>query len=194
MSPRVAALLAAGAGSRFFADSHKLLATLHGQPVWHHALRAVAAAGFDRVVVITGAVELHLPSDLALEHVELRHNSKWHVGQATSLQTVVAAALEWDADTVTVGLADQPFVTTDAWRAVADAPAECRLVAATYDGILGPNPVRLHRSVWPLLPTDGDEGARSLLHQHPEWLCRVPCLGSVADIDTQEDLDRWKSC
>jgi molybdenum cofactor cytidylyltransferase len=50
--------------------------------------------------------------------------------------------------------------------------------------------------VWPLLPTDGDEGARSLLRSHPEWVCHVPCIGSldtVADIDTPEDLHRWKS-
>jgi molybdenum cofactor cytidylyltransferase len=91
-------------------------------------------------------------------------------------------------------LADQPFVTADAWRAVTDADPDCRVVVATYDGRPGPHPVRLHRDVWPLLPTEGDEGARSLLEQHPEWRCRVPCLGSADDIDTVEDLARWKSC
>ena len=41
---------------------------------------------------------------------------------------------------------------------MADAPTECRLVVATYDGEWGPNPVRIARSLWPELPTDGDEG------------------------------------
>ena len=86
------------------------------------------------------------------------------------------------------------LVTSDAWRDVGAAPATCRIVVAEYDGRPGPHPVRLHRDVWPLLPTDGDEGARSVLGLHPEWVCRVPCLGSVDDIDTVEDLDRWKSC
>ncbi|MEY4338782.1 MAG: hypothetical protein RLZ14_632, partial [Actinomycetota bacterium] len=56
------------------------------------------------------------------------------------------------------------------------------------------HPIRLARDVWPLLPHEGDEGGRSLIHLHPEWVCRVPCLGSVADIDTPEDLERWKNC
>jgi CTP:molybdopterin cytidylyltransferase MocA len=51
----------------------------------------------------------------------------------------------------------------------------------------------LHRDVWPLMPTSGDEGARPLLRAHPDWVQAVACLGSAADIDTLEDLARWKS-
>jgi molybdenum cofactor cytidylyltransferase len=186
---RIAALLAAGGGTRFTAATHKLLAALHDRTVWEWALAHVQEAGFDHVVVVTGAASLPLPPD-----VIGRHNPQWADGQAGSLQLAVAAAREFGADAVTIGLADQPFVTADAWRSVADAPPTCRLVIATYDGVPGPHPIRLGRDVWPLLPTDGDEGARSVLHVHPEWVCRVPCLGSGADIDTTEDLDRWKSC
>ncbi len=186
---RVAALLAAGAGTRFEGPSHKLLAKLGSRAVWEWSLLRVMGAGFDHVVVVTGAVPLPLPDD-----VEVRHNPDWAQGQATSVQVAVAAARDHGAHTVTIGLADQPFVTAEAWRAVTDADPDCRVVVATYDGRPGPHPVRLHRDVWPLLPTDGDEGARSLLEQHPEWRCRVPCLGSADDIDTVEDLARWKSC
>jgi len=192
--PRVAALLAAGGGSRFVGGDHKLLADLHGQPVWHHAVRHVAAAGFDHVVVVTGAIALTLPNDIDPQHVVLRHNPHWADGQARSVRLAVSAAGEWGADAVTVGLADQPFVSAAAWRAVADAPTDCRIVIATYDGEPGPNPVRLAADVWPLLPTDGDAGARSLIRDHPQWVCRVACVGSGADIDTLEDLDRWNHC
>jgi molybdenum cofactor cytidylyltransferase len=198
MSPRVAALLAAGGGSRFVGPTHKLLALLDERPVWEHSLVHVLAAGFDHVVVVTGAAPLAISRDaVGPPHVDLRHNDDWQRGQATSLQLAVRAADELGADTVTVGLADQPFVTADAWRSVADAPADCRIAIATYEGVPGPNPVRLHRSIWPHLPLEGDEGARGLLRLRPEWVCRVPCLGSldtVADIDTTEDLHRWKSC
>lgn len=187
--PRVAALLAAGAGSRFLGDGHKLLAPLHGRPVWQWALHHVRSAGFDHVIVVTGAVQVEWPP-FALVH----HNEAWATGQASSLQVAVEAARELGAAAVTVGLADQPFVTSQAWRAVGEAPVECRIVVAHYDGAPGPNPVRLHREVWPLLPTDGDQGARQLIKDHPEWVCAVACVGSVADIDTLEDLARWNHC
>ncbi len=191
--PSVAALLAAGAGTRFTGASHKLQATLHGRPLWEWALQRVAGAGFDHVVVVTGALDLALPADVE-PTVVVRHNPDWARGQATSVRVAIATARELGADCITIGLADQPFVTAQAWRAVGAADDDCRVVVATYDGRPGPHPVRLHADVWPLLPDDGDEGARSLLELHPEWVCRVPCLGSVDDIDTVEDLARWKSC
>ncbi len=184
--PRVAALLAAGAGSRFEASGHKLLALLDGRPLWEWALQHVQDAGFDHVIVVTGLAEIAWP-----DRTTVRHNSSWATGQASSVQVAVQAASELGAHAVTIGLADQPFVTADAWRKVADAPREARIVIATYDGIPGPNPVRLGREVWPLLPTAGDEGARGVIRAHPEWVYPVACIGSVADIDTLEDLDRW---
>lgn len=187
--PCVAVLLAAGAGTRFAGPEHKLLALIGGQPVWRLSLERAQGAGFDHVIVVTGALPLPLPPGV----IEQR-NPAWAQGQATSLAAGVAAARALGANTVTVGLADQPFITSAAWKAVADAPPDCRIVIASYDGEVGPNPVRLHESVWPLLPTTGDQGARTLISDHPEWVCRVACLGSVADIDTLEDLGRWKSC
>jgi CTP:molybdopterin cytidylyltransferase MocA len=85
-------------------------------------------------------------------------------------------------------------VTADAWRTVAGAPPECPIVIAEYDGVPGPNPVRLGRRVWSLLPAAGDTGARHVIREHPEWVCSVACVGSVADIDTLEDLARWNHC
>jgi len=67
------------------------------------------------------------------------------------------------------------------------------LVAATYAGEWGPNPVRIASSLWSELPTDGDEGARSLLRRLRDDVCTVACVGSAADIDTPEDLALWTS-
>jgi molybdenum cofactor cytidylyltransferase len=181
-------LLAAGGGSRFTGATHKLHATLHGVPVWQLALRNLLDAHIGELIVVTGAAELPLPTA-----VTAVHNPHWKRGQATSLQAARALAEERDADALVVGLADQPFVPPEAWQRVAAAPRDQPLVVASYDGVRGPNPVRLHRSIWPLLPETGDNGARDLIRIHPEWVLDVACPGSPADIDTVEDLDRWKN-
>lgn len=180
----VAILLAAGRGSRFTGSTHKLLAPLGDRTVFEHALAAVLGAGFAAVVVVTGAVEL----PLADAPVVVRHHPGWAAGQATSLQAGLAAASEVGATAVVVGLADQPFVTSAAWAAVARSSAP--IAVATYDGTRG-NPVRLGADVWPLLPMEGDAGARRVMSLHPELVEEVPCKGSPADIDTPLDLERW---
>jgi CTP:molybdopterin cytidylyltransferase MocA len=179
----VGVLLAAGGGRRFAGTTHKLLAPIDGQTVAGRSLAVARRVGFAHLIVVTGAVALELPADV----VEVA-NPSWANGLATSLQAAIAHAIGLGATAVVVGLADQPFVTVSAWRAVASSPAP--IAVATYDGVPG-NPVRLGATVWPLLPIDGDEGARSLIRVRPELVQEVPCAGHPTDIDTTEDLARW---
>lgn len=183
----VAVVLAAGAGSRFSGPTHKLLAPLGTDTVASRAIGAARAAAIGPVIVVVGAVDL--PSDVTAGCLVVR-NPNWAEGQATSVQCAVTAARAHDADVdaVVIGLADQPFVTPDAWQAVASSTSP--IAVATYDGVRG-NPVRLHESVWSLLPVTGDSGARDLIRLRPELVSEVACAGSSADIDTQEDLDSW---
>ena len=180
-----AVVLAAGGGSRFRGSGHKLLAELDGRPVVVHALDGVLDAGFDEVIVVTGAVDL---ADLVPPGVTVVHNPQWADGLATSLQAGIDAARRAGHEAVVVGLGDQPGVGARAWRAVAASDAS--IAVATYDGRRR-NPVRLHRTVWPLLPATGDEGARTLMQVRGDLVGEVPCEGEPADIDTLEDLDRW---
>jgi CTP:molybdopterin cytidylyltransferase MocA len=108
--------------------------------------------------------------------------------QASSLQAAVSWAGERQHEAVVVGLGDQPFVPSEAWTAVAAAASP--VAVATFDGMRRP-PVRLARSVWSLLPTVGDEGARVLMKRRPDLVCEVACEGQPVDIDNEEDLSRW---
>jgi molybdenum cofactor cytidylyltransferase len=175
-----ALVLAAGGGSRFGGDGHKLLAPFRGKPLVTWALDA--ANVLDELIVVTGAVELPLPANAR----EVR-NEHWSDGQATSLAAGIAAAAGHDA--VVVGLGDQPLIPAEAWRLLAAATAT-PIAVATYGGRRR-NPVRLAAEVWPLLPTEGDEGARSLLRNRPQLVTEVACPGEPADMDTQEDLATW---
>jgi hypothetical protein len=184
MNPPVAVLLAAGGGTRFRGSTHKLLAVLQGQAVYRWAIDHAREAGLE-VWVVTGCADLE-----PVEGVTFLHNQLWESGQASSLQRAVSEAQRRNVEAIIAGLGDQPFVTPETWQALAQSDAA--IAVANYNGVRG-NPVRLDSTVWNLLPTEGDLGARNLLTQRPDLVADIPCDGSSADIDTLEDLQRWNS-
>lgn len=180
-----AIVLAAGAGTRFSGDTHKLRAPFRGLTVVQHAIGAALEAGFDATYIVTGAVELR---DLIPDGVILVDNHSWELGQATSLRAGVFVAENDGHDAVVIGLGDQPLVGSESWRMVAEAEGD--LVTAVYRGRRSP-PVKLGAAVWPLLPTSGDAGARMLMQMRPEQVREVSCGGEPVDFDTVQDLEAW---
>ncbi len=184
-----AVLLAAGGGTRFVAEDHKLLALLEGRPVVSWALAAAMGAGFNEVILVQGAVDLtEVVDDAVKRHgwaPTVIHNPKWEQGQATSLHRGVTHARERGHRAVVVGLGDQPHVGIGPWRTVGATSGS--IVAATFEGARRP-PVKLDHSVWDQLPEAGDDGARVLMRAHPELVSEVPCSGDPRDIDTVDDL------
>lgn len=183
-------LLAAGGGTRFAGEVHKLRAPFRGRPLLAHALDAVVGSGLDAVVV-TGAVAVE---DLVPAGIAVLANPDWAEGQATSVHVGIAEARRRGHDAVVVGLGDQPFVAAADWRAVAACDAD--LAVAVHDGHRG-HPVRLGAAVWDLLPHRGDEVGRALMRDRPELVREIRCEAGpgsdrpATDIDTVEDLRRW---
>ena len=182
-----AVLLAAGAGSRFRGPAHKLLAVVNGRALVEHALENMTGSRLTPLLLITGAAAL---DGVVAPGVATRPNPGWADGMATSLAVAVAWANEVGLDAIVVGLGDQPGITPECWRAVA-AAAETPIAVATYDGRRG-HPVRLARAVWHRLPVTGDIGARAVMAEQPDLVTEVACEGDPTDVDTVEDLNRWR--
>lgn len=192
----VAVVLAAGSGTRFVGSTHKLLSEAQGRPVYHWAVESAIEASIGPVVVVTGKTPLALDfamSSQARSALDLWgqprsiENPNWSTGMASSVQCAIAYATSLGAQSVVIGLADQPCVPPSAWHRVASSTSP--LAIATYDTKRG-NPVKLHAEMWAHLPTTGDEGARHLLRSHRQLVEEVSCTGSAIDIDTIEDLEQ----
>ena len=182
-----AVVLAAGGGTRFEGEQHKLLVPFRGRPLVTWAVASAVASGIGPVAVVEGAVPL---GGVVPDDVVVLTNEAWAEGQATSLGVAVEWARSGGHDALVIGLGDQPLLDPSAWRAVAEAPVEPPIAVATYDGRRG-NPVRLGSAVWPMLSFEGDEGARELMRRRPDLVGAVACEGSPADVDTVEDLEQW---
>ena len=176
-----AVVLAAGGGSRFH-HGPKLLAPFRGRPLVAWAVDSALAAGLEQTIVVVGQTPLGPALPAAATVVP---NPGWANGIATSLRVGLEAAEGGGHDAVVVGLGDQPLSPASAWAAV--AATEAPIAVATYGGRRR-NPVRLARSVWPLLPATGDEGARALVRKRPDLVVEVACVGEPSDVDTVDDL------
>ena len=181
-------VLAAGTGSRF--GGTKQLVVLDGKPLAQHAVDALAAAGIDEILVVTGHDAEAVEAALALPaQGRFVRNPGFRDGQATSL---AAAFHEVDdgSEATVVLMADQPGVTA----AVVDAliagfrRTRKQIVRAAFRD--GPGPALLSREIYAEAGhLHGDVGARVLMASHPEWVEDVVIDDDVPrDIDTPSDL------
>jgi CTP:molybdopterin cytidylyltransferase MocA len=182
-------VLAAGAATRFGAP--KQLADLDGAPLLEHALRTMAAAPVDRVVVVLGAGADDVAAGVDLHGAEPVVCGRWEEGQSASLACGLAELAGCEAVVVTLG--DQPRVSPDAIRRVISSRNGAVAVRATYNGNPG-HPVLLERELFePLRNVSGDRGARNLLLS--VQVLDVPCddLGGGEDVDTPAELDALRA-
>jgi len=181
-------VLAAGSGSRF--GGTKQLAIVNGKPLVQHAVDALADAGVDEVVVVTGHDAVKVAGALTLPGTgRIVYNPAFADGQATSLAAAIHA-LDDESEAAIVLMADQPGVTGEVVRALVDRFRATRMqvVRAAYRD--GPGPSLLSREIYGEAGhLHGDVGARVLAASHPEWVDEVRIDADVPpDIDIPDDL------
>ncbi len=195
--PRVGAvLLAAGSGSRI-GHRPKCLLEFGGEPLVRRLLRALADAGADPLVVVTGHHAERVEAALQGLPATLVRNRDPDAGQTAS-QRLGLAALSGRHDAVIVALADQPLIDAQdiatlvaAW---AQRPAAVRVVYPEVGGQRG-NPVIFAAEVREQILAGGAGfGCRQWQAAHPEAVAPFVNgnLHYRIDIDAPEDLLRFE--
>ena len=191
-------MLAAGASTRM--GRPKQLLPIGGRPLVQHVLDEAVASCLDEVVIVLGHRAQDIIKDIEFppgRSVRTVINPNYVDGQSTSLRLGLRST---DPRAVGAGvlLGDQLHVTArliDRLAAVfltGGSPVVRPVYSGTCSRPVPGHPVFLARRIWPEVEkVDGDQGARSLLSAHPNWVVEI-AVESVppADLDTWDDYQR----
>ncbi|HKJ18584.1 MAG TPA: nucleotidyltransferase family protein [Xanthomonadales bacterium] len=184
-----AILLAAGSSSRL--GQPKQLVSIEGEPLVVRQAKMLAALGFARVVVVTGAEHSQIAKLLADVRVQCVRNPDWEEGMGRSLACGVNAMPE-RARAALVLLCDQWKVMSDDVDLLISAWVENPQagVVSTFDVSSGP-PAILPRAMFQRLSRlKGDMGARNILKHWKGEIIPVQISNAGADLDLPEDLEK----
>jgi molybdenum cofactor cytidylyltransferase len=184
-----ALILAAGPSKRL--GTPKQLLKWGSSTLLQHVIESVAATPVDATWVVLGAFIDEILETVDFGDAGIIENPEWEEGIASSLRVGLdVITREGDADAALVVLGDQPDLDPDTVRSLVDRyiATGASAVVPKYRYQRG-NPVLIDRSIWPrVMSLEGDQGARTLLQAHPEWVEEVWFASSMPrDIDTEQD-------
>jgi len=186
-------VLAAGTGSRFGADGHKLTQRLGASSVLGTTLRHAIASHLSVVVVTTEALadtarHLVASRDVAIVPEAGASSGSQRLGMGYSIACGVSSRPDATGWLVLPG--DMPMVQTATILAVAAALDHHPIAYAQHRGRRG-HPVGFGAELYSeLVQLSGDEGARRLVARYPAHGVEVNDGGVLIDIDTEADLEK----
>lgn len=186
-------VLAAGLGSRFDGQRHKLEQALDDDA--HHASSVLAvtighaiASRLPVLVVTTAALEPLARSQVAARDVIVVPAAAPIRGRGIGDSIAAGVAARSDAAGWLILPADMPRVQPATLQAVARALAQHAVSYAQHAGRRG-HPVGFAAELYSeLVMLSGDEGARRLVARYPAHGVDVDDPGALIDIDTVADL------
>jgi len=189
-----AVVLAAGLSSRM-QGPHKLLLPVDGQPAVRRTVSALAAAGPEEIVVVTGFKGRAVMEALDGLPVTFQGNPRYEEGQMTSVAAGVAA-LHAPCSIVLVCLADQVLLEAADYRELVNAFAAMprgsilgSILIPMFNGQRG-NPVAFSASyAAEVISGHVNPGCRKLIAEHPDevFIHEAAHDRFTTDMDTPED-------
>lgn len=185
----VIVVLAAGRGSRYAAQGHKLAQPLGELSVLGQTVTHAISSGLPVVVVTTERLAAESARWVARRDVVVlpeADGTDSALGMGYSIATGVAARPDASGWLVLPG--DMPLVRPRTLAAVAEALGQHAVVFAQYRGRRG-HPVGFGAELFSeLVHLQGDEGARRLVARYPSAGIELDDPGVLVDVDTPEDL------
>jgi len=199
MARVVVIVLAAGAGSRFAADSPeapiKLLALLDGKPLIQHVLDRVAALRPARTIVVLGhhAEAIEHAIDWHDEQRLRNHEPDEGLSSSVWLGLEAAARTGTDIEAALIVLGDHPLLSADLvarLREAAETTADAAFIVPRFGAAGAPgHPLLVRRAAWESASAlDGDRGFGPLIAARPRIAVFIDVDGDDTDIDTPADL------
>jgi Uncharacterized MobA-related protein len=147
------------------------------------------------VIVVIGAFADEVRSAAErVDDVTIALNPRWESGLASSLATGLEVAEAMGCDGALVMTTDQALIDPASLGALTSAfDAEHRIIASSYDGIVGVPAVFGVEHFSELMKLKGDEGAGRWLRAHSDTVTQIRIDTASVDIDTQADVDRLQS-
>ncbi len=183
-------ILAAGNGSRFQAEQHKLLVRLNGKAIIRYSAEKALQAGFLPVVVVLGYQKDDILVQLQGLPVLCIENPDWQSGQSTSLKKGIDL-IQDEVDAACLMLADQPFVSIRTLRKLEEVQKKNpeSIIVPTYQGKNGNPTMFPHWTFQALIDQPANDlGGRNIIKQYGAKYVEVKDPFVIRDIDTKEDL------
>lgn len=169
----------------------KMLELIDGETLLHRSARIATESNATQVHVVTLPQRRETLTDLQLYIIETPCDHPMS-------KSLNAGMSEIDGDAVIIALADMPDITSEHYNRLIAAfdPVQNREIcrAQTADGKSG-HPVLFSRRFFPeLTDISGDQGAKTVITNNPQYLHNVPTVGqgAITDLDTPEDWQNWR--
>ena len=193
-------VLAAGLGSRFTGEGHKLTQLLaddagagDAAAVLTLTLRHAIASRLPVLAVTTAELAPLAQEDVAARDILVVPSAARVRGRGMGDSIAAGVAARSDASGWLLLPADMPRVKPSTIRAVAQALDGNPVAFAQHHGRRG-HPVGFSAELYSeLIALTGDEGARRLIARYPAQAVEVDDAGVLVDIDTAEDLDEQRA-
>ncbi|HXN04416.1 MAG TPA: nucleotidyltransferase family protein [Candidatus Acidoferrum sp.] len=184
--PRLIAgiLLSAGLSTRF--GRQKLLQPYRGELLVRKTARCFLEAGLQPVVVVVSD-DPAFGDALAGLPLTMVENAHPEDGISSSIAIGIRALPE-TATAALIGVADQPYLTSEAIQELLRAFLPGRIVVPRFGDHRGNPPVFDRRFFHDLMQLQGDRGGQIVVNAHPDAIIEVSLAEEIgADVDRPEE-------